>query len=173
MKRSIYFFLLVFFLTSNNYSQVIESGDPNIYSLSPANGAVIETNQMNADVQINFAISNLESCWWRGNFLGFEVWVNIDGINRFYYRDNPPRHPVGNHYGLSYSNSIIVNLPRGSHNVNVYAKNFEVKFDLYLDIDDASRTNYFTIQAPPPPPPPLQLLLQVQISYIAEMGHGM
>lgn len=165
MKRILFFFLLYLFISSLGYSQSttgevgevdgIESGDPNIYYLTPANGAVITTAETSTWVTINFAINNLESCWWRGNFLGFEVWVNVDGTNRFYYRDNPPRHPVGNWYGLSYSNSIQVYLPRGSHNVNVFAKNFEVKFDLYLDIDDASRTNYFSIVAPPPPPPPL------------------
>jgi len=116
---------------------VLAAGDPQI-TLSPSNGSLIEggLNGYGKSININYSVSNLESCWWQGNWTGFEIWVLVDGNVVSYYRD-PQRPAFFTYYGLSYSSSLNIYLSQGAHTVQVNAKSFEVVSNLYLDIDES------------------------------------
>ncbi|MEW6509103.1 MAG: hypothetical protein AB1432_15330 [Bacteroidota bacterium] len=148
MKRN---FILGFIICAIFFSPqlIVASGDP-VISLSPSNGATFEggINGYGREVTISYDVSNLESCWWRGTWTGFEVWLYIDGNEVAYYRDQQ-RPPFFTYYSLTYSNSLNYYLSQGTHTIQVKAKSFEVKFDLYLDVDESVVTN--TIQIIPPP----------------------
>ncbi|MBK7631411.1 MAG: T9SS type A sorting domain-containing protein [Ignavibacteriales bacterium] len=138
-------FSVMFFIAT----PVLAEGDPQI-SLSPANGSVIEggLNGYGKSININYSVSNLESCWWRGTWTGFEIWILVDGNVVSYYRD-PERPAFFTYYGLTYSSSLNYYLSQGAHTIQVNAKSFEVKFDIYLDINQSSTINTVQIVHPP------------------------
>jgi len=141
-------FIFGFILFSSQL--LLATGDPSI-SLSPANGTTFEggINGNGKTVQISYNVGDLESTWWQGDYKGFEVWLYIDGNEVAYHRDTE-KHPVDiNFTGLTYSNSLNYYLSQGSHSIKVKAKNFERVLDLWLDVDEASKTN--TVQITPPP----------------------
>lgn len=71
-----------------NTQLLLASGDPSI-SLSPTNGTTYEggINGYGRTVTISYDVSNLESCWWHGEWTGFEVWLYVDSAEVAYYRD--------------------------------------------------------------------------------------
>lgn len=172
MLRKLFILAFLFIFSSFIHSQDatlnideidgIETGDPNIYALSPANGAIIWVSGNSTTVNITYSINNLESCWFNCTYRPFEVRLKVDGVEKPVYKDPERELPPGpnppcdgyNFLNLSYSGSYQITLPKGSHSVYVYAKNFEVKLVgtpfRYLDIDEASKTNYFSIQNIPP-----------------------
>ncbi len=146
---------------------VLAAGDPQI-TLSPSNGSLIEggLNGYGKSININYSVSNLESCWWQGNWTGFEIWVLVDGNVVSYYRD-PQRPAFFTYYGLSYSSSLNIYLSQGAHTVQVNAKSFEVVSNLYLDIDESSVTN--TIQILPPP----RITVDNNFTDVSGVTHGL
>ncbi|MFZ5947504.1 MAG: hypothetical protein ACOYU5_06000, partial [Stygiobacter sp.] len=162
MKKYI-LIIIIFFVTQLTYAD----GVPQI-SLSPNNGYVIEggINGSGKTINISYNVSNLESCWSRGKWTGFEVWLYIDGNEVAYYRD-PERPAFFTYYALKYSNSLNHYFSQGTHTIQVRAKSFEVKYDLYLDIDESSTTN--TIQIIPPP----RITADNNFTDASEVTHGL
>ena len=79
MKKSFILNLLISIMILG-FQAALAEGTPQI-SLSPANGQVFEggTGGYGKTINISYSVSNLESCWWHGEWTGFEIWVSVDG----------------------------------------------------------------------------------------------
>ncbi|MBI5808443.1 MAG: hypothetical protein HZA74_08570, partial [Ignavibacteriales bacterium] len=143
------FAILLISILLNSYQFIKAEGVPQIV-LSPSNGQVFEggLNGYGKTIGISYDISNLESCWHNGKWIGFEVWLYIDNIQVTYYRD-PERPAFFTYHSLSYTNSLDEYLGQGVHTIKVRAKSFEIKYGLYLDVDSSSTINIIQIISPP------------------------